>query len=280
MTPPNRTHAANRGSAWPLLVLVVLVLLLAGYGAVRWRDTLPVRSILVTGMRIVDPHEVITLSGVRGGDRLYAVNLGEVKRRVALHPFFDEVIVRRQIPGTLTIDVVERRPCALISAGELYAVDRSGVLLPLRNNEAVRASGTPHATPMEFFDLPVLSGIRVSQPIEFGRKVGDPNLGDLLKIVELLQAENQPLFHRISELSIAPEGGIVLFTADESVPIRLGRGGIPRKVVELEAFWEKVVAREGLWNLEYIDLQYEDQVVVKAVANGTASRDSINAPGA
>jgi cell division septal protein FtsQ len=56
---------------------------------------------------------------------------------------------------------------------------------------------------------------------------------------------------------------MILTSAESGVPIIFGRGDIADKVARLEAFWSSEVLERGTKDLEYIDLRYHDQVVVR-----------------
>jgi len=47
------------------------------------------------------------------------------------------------------------------------------------------------------------------------------------------------------------------------VPMIFGRGEIAMMLVRLEAFWNDVVHERGSDNLQYVDLRFDDQVVVR-----------------
>jgi cell division septal protein FtsQ len=56
------------------------------------------------------------------------------------------------------------------------------------------------------------------------------------------------------------------------VPIIFGRGQIADKVARLEAFWASEVLERGTRDLEYVDLRYHDQVVVRWTAETAKKR--------
>ena len=67
----------------------------------------------------------------------------------------------------------------------------------------------------------------------------------------------------ISEINMNSGSDIILYSSDVGVPIILGRGDVTRKLLMLENFWNDFVATNDVEKLRYIDLRFEDQVVVK-----------------
>jgi hypothetical protein len=80
----------------------------------------------------VDPTEhltrdqVVGLTGVSTGDRLLTLDTDAVAARLAAHPWIASARVRRELPSTLVINVVERRAAAVVLMGGPYLVDEAG----------------------------------------------------------------------------------------------------------------------------------------------------------
>ncbi len=246
---------AERSSVGKVLAFLVVIgfLFFACYEALQWQNSLRIESIRVKGTRIVNPQTVIAQCGVHVGDALYSIDLFTARRRVMANPFIADAQIHRIVPGTLEIAVVERKPVALLNAGELYAIDRDGVILAPANH--LRSPG--------LLDLPIVSGIGVKNPVTLGKAMSDPNLLELLSILDAVKQVNETLLQRISEFSVSSSGEIILYTVDGAVPILFGHGDVVRKVVALNTFWDRFIRQEGLSQLEYLDLRFNDQVVAK-----------------
>ena len=64
----------------------------------------------------------------------------------------------------------------------------------------------------------------------------------------------------------------MLYTAEGGVPVLFGRGNSASKLVRLEAFWNTIVRERGTASLQYIDLRFNDQIVVRWNDNNKKSR--------
>ena len=47
------------------------------------------------------------------------------------------------------------------------------------------------------------------------------------------------------------------------MPVLFGQGNVPEKLVKFDSFWKDYVARDGVQDLQYVDLRFEDQVVAR-----------------
>lgn len=124
---------AGRGWIWPAMGFLVFVeaLLLGGH-AVQWAKRsrhFALSRVVVAGHRTLRPEEVVRLAALRPGSSIFDADLEAVRRRVASHPWIKRVRVRRRPPHLLQVEVLERRPAALLAGRAPLMVDAEGVVL-------------------------------------------------------------------------------------------------------------------------------------------------------
>ena len=112
-----------------VLMGLLAVAVLAGLVWVVWfSSALAVDRIQVAGTTTMKPVDVRSQAAVRLGEPLIRVDTVAIESRVASMERVDEVDVTRRWPGTIRIEVVERRPVAwTLDSGEIRALDRHGV---------------------------------------------------------------------------------------------------------------------------------------------------------
>ena len=235
--------------------MVLLVTLLLGANAVfilamNWRDSLKVQRVVVEGVNTVSAKEIVNIAQVSSHALMYAVNLAQVQDRILHHPFIKSVAVYRQLPNKLNIDLVEREPVASINCGQLCYVDNDGMLLPCGESN-------------KKFDLPLVSGIDGVQNARLGKTVMSKELFEAIEICRTAEALDTAVHHMISEINMNNGGDIILYAAEAGVPVIIGRGDVARKLLLLENFWMNTVGSTDVEGIQYIDLRFEDQVVVK-----------------
>ncbi len=241
--------SANRKLKFGFLGLLVLAIGLV-ISANLWKSNLKVKRVIIEGNRIVETAELIQLIKVQKNAQLQDIDLMAVRRDILSHHFIKDAVVERDLPATLKVTVKERVPLAIINSAEILYLDEDGVVLP-------------HSISKQLFDLPVLTGMTENIQLTPGTMIKNDDVQEALRILATSKLVNKELYYLISEVRLRNGGDIVLYAAEWGVPIIFGRGEIASKLVRLEAFWNDVVRERGSNNLQYVDLRFDDQVVVR-----------------
>jgi cell division protein FtsQ len=215
-----------------------------------WKSDLKVKRVTIEGNRIVETAELTQLIKVPKNTQLQEIDLMAVRRDIMSHHFIKDAVVERDLPATLKVTVKERVPLAIINSTEILYLDEDGVVLP-------------HSISKQLFDLPVLTGMPDGLALAPGAILKNADIQEALKILACTKLVNKELYHLISEVRLRNGGDIVLYASEWGVPIIFGQGEIPSKLVRLEAFWNDIVRERGSENLQYVDLRFDDQVVVR-----------------
>jgi cell division protein FtsQ len=102
-------------------------------GAVTWivlgTGVFGVREVRVAGATLVTPARVRAAAAIPDGLPLARVDLAAVRRQVGALAPVDRVMVSREWPHTILVEVVERTPVAVVPQGNQFAViDGAGVV--------------------------------------------------------------------------------------------------------------------------------------------------------
>lgn len=185
---------------------------------------------------------------------MYEVDLTGIQKNIQRNHFVKSVAVMRDAPSTIRISVEERAPIALLSLpgkSELLYVDDEGYILP-------------HVATQAIFDLPIISGVDSQAVVTVGQRTPHADVLAALEALEVARQVSSELFHTISEVRIRNGHDMVLYSTDAGVPIIFGRGDAAKKMIKLDAFWKKFIAEQGSQEIRYIDVRFEDQVVVSS----------------
>lgn len=126
--PPPRRRRRRRVLPWVLRSLLVLLPLAALGWVVLFSPYLAVDRVHVTGAERLSVEQVVAAAGVAPGTPLARVRGAAVTERVEALPAVSQVRVGRTWPGTLLLEVVERRPAAGVPVREgLQLLDTGGV---------------------------------------------------------------------------------------------------------------------------------------------------------
>ncbi len=233
-----------------LMVVLALAVLGLGFGADRWKRDLPVKEVRAYGMHILSAADVVALANIDRSQRLFSVDLDAARRRLEANPFIRAASVTRDASGRVTVTVQERVPVAALLTDRRLYIDDSAYVLP-----AVKTD--------QLFDLPFLTGALPPAECQPGRTIKAPAVREALALLASARAIGDDLYHEISEVHINSDGGLLCYTAESGVPVLVGRGALSEKLAKLDGFWKEYVARQGVQDLQYVDLRFDDQVVAR-----------------
>jgi cell division protein FtsQ len=243
------------------MALLIGALLGAAVFANLWKSDLKVATVTVEGNSIVSEKEILTLAGISETTKLVDVDLFAVRRRIEQNSFIRSASVNREAPNRIAIRVEERVPIAAVVLDKIVYLDGDGFVLPPVRSESV-------------FDLPILTGTLSRGELTPGKLCTMLDVREALTVLSIAQQVSDELYRRISEVHVEGEKDIVLYTAEYGVPVVFGRGDTAAKMVKLYSFWKEFVSHRGAQELQYIDLRYQDQVVVRWAHD----KQELNAP--
>jgi hypothetical protein len=87
-----------------------------------------VREIQVKAGEKVGGSEIVETAGLSQGVSIWRVDPQAIEKKIARHPWVKQVLVRREFPRRVVIEVEEREPKAIAALGKLYYVDRDGYI--------------------------------------------------------------------------------------------------------------------------------------------------------
>lgn len=206
------------------LVVATLFVLIAGVAYAVY--TLRVEQIRVTGVRTLDPRQVIEASGLTGGERILWIRLSSVARRIERLAAVDSVTAERLFPQTIVLRVRERVALARLDVRPALGVDAEGRVFPSTDGS-----------------LPIVEGWRGP-----GRSGGlvDPAS---VRVLRAYAAFPERVRRAADRIVIGPPLSIVL---NDGTEIRFGvHADLERKAQVADA----VLAAEAGRELAYIDVR-------------------------
>ena len=228
----------------------VLTLPLLARPAARFLGLLPpfrACGIEIAGYLYLSPEEIRAQIPVREGTPLLGIDPAKVVAALRLHPRIEDARVTRS-PGRLRVEIRERRTFLLVNAGTLIEVDATGTSLsPLARGLVA--------------DRPVLSGVPFPT-VKPGAHVTSARLGDVLRLVSLLEAPEVGLVSEISEIISEDRNRVVLRTSRDQIPIYVDPERVTLPAMRaLGAALRDVRERDR--RVLAVDTRYRDQVVVR-----------------
>lgn len=201
----------------------------------------PVKQIEVVGNRHLSDNEIANLSKVKKGRSMLSVRSREVVERLRRSPWIKDVSLRKELPNRIIIRIREAVPTALFRRKDgLYLIDGGGDFLERISTE-------------ERF-LPVIKGnendhTAMLEAIEFAGMLKRNDMPDIDQVEIVLG--------RLEEMTV--NYGTTV--------IKVGYGNYEEKLQRYMELRDEI-SRRAI-PVEYIDLRYDNRLVVKTVEGGT-----------
>lgn len=210
------------------------------------------REIQVRGADKVSGNEIVTIAGLRQGMSIWKVELDRIEKKIAKHPWVRRVLVRREFPSRVIIDVEERTPKAIVAVRKLYYVDSDGAVFK-------------EVAPGEDVKFPLLTGLRAEDVM-----AADPavrrRIRDAMRLAELMAQRS----HSLSEIHFDALDRLVVYTTSYPVALHMGWGDWEEKLDRMERLLTLWKGHEE--RLASLDMSFRNQVVarVRRVQNQSA----------
>lgn len=227
---------------WVFLCLLIVTMCLylgnRGYRRLKSSTFFQLKSVSVSGNHYLTKTDLIYYLRINEKSSLLTLDIKSLYNKLVSHPWIKNATIHRSLPNTLTINIKERVPVALIKIDRLYYVDRDGVVFDKINKEIG-------------CDYPVFTGPRRFSEI----RAYSPLISEILP---LITKETSPI---ISEIHLDLSRGITLITMDDALPVRLGLKDLAQRFHRFLYTYHYLRRRDVI--VKFIDCRYADRVVVK-----------------
>lgn len=237
---PKRRRRLRRAGA---LLGVAVVAVVGGFAprALRDVEAFRVERVAVLGTRYLEPYAVVRAAGLTAGSSVFD-DVDAWRSGVLTLPLVEDVRVRRTLPSTVTLEVREVEPLALVAGEALRPVDARGRILEIEPAGAV-------------LNLPIVVGA--------GLTGGRMDAGGMAALAALaaLHARAPELAARVSQLEVAGTALRLVFRDDRAEAL-LPLVPTTTQVKQLRLAYADLAARGELEKVTRIDVRFRDQVVV------------------
>ena len=237
-----------------------LIGLLAAYGVYQGSSVavrggvLRVERIVVRGNDRLSKGEALALLDGLQGKSLVWADLDRWRKRLLASPWVLDVALRRSLPSTVEVTVLERQPVNIARLnGEMYLVDDHGALID--------QYGPQYAE----FDLPIVDGLEAA-PGGDGSMTDQARAELATRVIVALRARPE-IAKRLSQVDVSDLHNVSVILSGDPAVIHLGDDQFLQR---LESYLDLAAAlRERVPDIDYVDVRFDDRIYVRPV--GTPS---------
>jgi cell division protein FtsQ len=222
--------ARLKRAAYALVALIVLASPWWGRQIASRLSFFRVRRVEIVGVRYLAPSDILARLRIDATRSVWD-DPTPLEQRVAGHAQVGSVSIRRKLPGTLVVSVVENMPIAMVSTESGFLVfDDRGRQLPL----------DPSKVP-------------VNLPIAARRDTA------LFRLLARVRAERPRIFARLSDIS--RDGDREVLMHFETLPVRAMLDVTPDRLAEIFPVEADLAKRQA--RVAELDLRYRDRVIAR-----------------
>ena len=226
-------------------ILLILAVLAGIFAFLFISPVFNITEIKVENANKISENTYISLSEIQIGENIFKVNKSKIRSLIKYEPYVEDVIVKREFPGTIHLTVTERSPKYLIEKDGMYIyIDQNGYTLE---------------TSSERLDLPVLKGIITDlSTLTMGNRLYDSDLSkfnDLIKITDGIKNNN--IEEKLTSIDISNDDNYILDFEEEHKKICLGdTSNLSTKMLWIKYFTDEKKNDSGVVHLEGKDVYF------------------------
>jgi cell division protein FtsQ len=175
-----------------------------------------ITKIDVSGCERREPAAIVTESGLALGANAFAVDLDAARARILADPWIAEASLGRRLPGTVVIRVIERKPAALVSLGDMFLATADGT--PFKKADV--------SDPVE---LPVVTGI-CPESLAEDREGATRTIRRAIELSAEFERGEMGARLPLQEVHVAPDGTFALVVGKVAMQVVLGAPPFRRKL--------------------------------------------------
>lgn len=242
----------NKGRILLLIVVLSIITILIIVLANNWRNKTLISKITIKGNITISENEILSAAGLRADSTINLDELNEVfiRDRVAKHPEIKKVVVSKEPPSELIIEVVEKKPIAIvIKNNEIYLIDEEQEIFPIKNYDKA-------------FDLPIINGLGTDD------RKSKADINTAMNFLKAAYEKGKYIQNLISEVNMKDSSKIIVKTNDKLTSFyfkRVDKNANEYYKPKLELFKrfmdEEITLRSV--NCEYVDMRFSNQIIAK-----------------
>ena len=169
-----------------------------------------IKEIVVVNNNKIPSNEIINLSTLTTDVNMFKITNKTIRDGIKTNAYIEEVDVKRNINGTITLDIKERQATYMLKFANAYVyINNQGYMLEISES------------PLE---LPTITGFStINEEIKTGNRLNTEDLQKLEDVIKIIEtSKNTPLANIITEIDISNSTDYKLTIESEKKKIKTG----------------------------------------------------------
>ena len=215
-----------------------------------YSGALDLNNIKFSETKILDVSNYRSLLGEITNKKSKEINLYEISTLIESHPYVKYARVSRHYPSEIKIEIIERKPIAIVNMDPMIFLDENGFVLPV---EGIQTN----------YNLPIMNNFnKEPQLYPLGELALSVKIKECIALISRIQTNYSELYNNLSELKITSSNEIELILSDMPTHIYLGNKKISSRIRTLKEFETKLKPNR-MSDFSYLDMRYDNQIIVK-----------------
>jgi cell division protein FtsQ len=249
-TRPGRSGGSwlrSRALRWAAGAVFMMAAIAYGFTRLAAHGVFTVDRVVVHGNSRLSTGEVLMLVDGLKGENVFSADLERYRTRLLDSPWVADATMRRVLPSTIDLRVVERAPMAVARLGDqLFLVDPSGVIID--------EYGPQYAQ----YDLPIIDGL-LKSPASGGASVDLERARLVARFVDAVGTLPAVRQH-VSQIDVTDAHNLVAILDQDPVALRLGDRDFAAR---LQRYLELAPSlKEQIKEIDAVDLRFDERIPV------------------
>jgi cell division septal protein FtsQ len=210
-----------------------------------------VKKIVVKGASHIPEKQVIEMSGLQQGMKTFDIKEKIINEKLGKNVWVQGVRLAKKFGGIISIEVIERKPIALVNNKTIQQIDSWGTLLPL-------TSGIVS-------NLPLVSGLEDTIDSHGKKVITMVDVGRLKLLLKKIENVDKRLISRISQIDMSNPENMKITMQSSTTIIEIGSSALDiqlNRLKQMEGILQGMSPAPARINLCYQNLAFVTQPVM------------------
>ena len=223
-----KTNTKNKTKNKIIKFVLILILFATAIALFMMSSVFNIKQIIVTNNNKIASQEIVNLSTLTPGTNMFKTTNSTIRNNLKMNPYIEDVKVKRNFNGTVTLEIKERKPTYMLKFANNYVyINNQGYILEMTE------------TPLE---LPMIIGFQTPvEEIKEGNRLIVEDLKKIEDIIKIMEtAKSISMDNLITQIDITNSLNYILTISSEGKTVQFGDcSNINVKLLKIQAVIEK-----------------------------------------